>query len=133
MRLYFCPLTVARERTSMYDIYAHIEAGDLTPVSEVASDEAGIADLIDQGHDFIDERTECVWLADIGGEGDLVFGMMIAALDTENMDENENPVFWALNNVPAPGTSAENRMSFVTVESAAIEIASNINAFYIVQ
>lgn len=118
----------------MYYIGKHIEDGDLVPVSTLASDAAGIASLFENERDIIDVANEDVYIADIGGDdGTVVYGVMVAHIDTYDMFDDDDPVEWALGNVPAPGTGAEGRMALISVDEAAYEIGSRIDDFYVVR
>lgn len=113
----------------MYDISAHHDWECLKSVANLESEASGIEQLIRHGMDFIDEENECAYIADIGGEDGTVYGVMVAQLDCEVMDEDDDPISWALENVPAPGTGVPNRMGFLSVEEAAEEIASRLYEF----
>lgn len=115
----------------MYSIGDHYDREYLIPVARVTSDASEIANMFANETSFLDEANTCVYIPDIGD--DTLYGVMIAELDLVAMDADDDPVEWALGNVPAPGTGADNRMELVETDQAADEIAERVHDFFIVR
>lgn len=114
-----------------YDINDNIACGKLDPLFlGIVYDE--VADMFENGHDFLDTTSLRVYIADMDGNEN-VQGVMVADLDLDRIECDESPVEWALGNVPAPGTGAAGRMELITVGEAAGEIASRASEFVVVR
>lgn len=114
-----------------YDIDDAIASGHIVAVETIPNSADDIEGyVVEDQSDFFDAANSQAYIVDAGKEE--IYGVMVADVDLEAMDADDDPISWALDNVPAPGTGADNRMELISIEEAAEEIASRPEDFFLV-
>lgn len=99
----------------------------------------GALDFLMESGDAYDSQEKLLMIADVstGDEGEpFLHGVMTVPFDPEDFalrgewDVLDNPVEWALESVPAPGTGAPDRMGLMEADEAARLMSSRPGRFF---